>query len=174
MSCFSSPILSLVFFISIDHKKHVPDRVVDPLTASVEMAITQPPVKRMKIYPQDRGMEHTITSSTSSSSPFKHHTVSLTNELLNIHSVLIYAKQENEEVFHPLHLVPPSLVGLAVAVSIIYYLYFVTTCLPSLLIHVFFLLWKTDTKQVQIRSKEYSAHLQEMPKGVSTCSVDRL
>lgn len=32
-------------------------------------------------------------------------------------AVLIFAKQENEEVFHPLHLVPPSLVGLAVAVS---------------------------------------------------------
>lgn len=30
--------------------------------------------------------------------------------------VLLYAKQENEEVFHPLHLVPPTLVGLALAV----------------------------------------------------------
>lgn len=34
-------------------------------------------------------------------------------------SVLLYAKQENEEVFHPLHLVPPTLVGLALAVSIV-------------------------------------------------------
>jgi hypothetical protein len=33
--------------------------------------------------------------------------------------VLLYAKQENEEVFHPLHLVPPTLVGLALAVSLI-------------------------------------------------------
>lgn len=32
-------------------------------------------------------------------------------------TVLLYAKQENEEVFHPLHLVPPTLVGLALAVS---------------------------------------------------------
>lgn len=32
--------------------------------------------------------------------------------------VLLYAKQENEEIFHPLHLVPPSLVGLALAVSL--------------------------------------------------------
>ena len=31
--------------------------------------------------------------------------------------VLIYAKQENEDYFHPLHLVPPTLVGLAMAVS---------------------------------------------------------
>ena len=31
--------------------------------------------------------------------------------------MLLYAKQENEEVFHPLHLVPPTLVGLALAVS---------------------------------------------------------
>lgn len=71
--------------IGLDHKKHIVDRIVDPLTASVEMAISQPPVKRIKIYPPDR--------------------------------VLIYAKQENEEVFHPLHLLPPSLVGLAVAIQ---------------------------------------------------------
>lgn len=58
---------------------------VDALSASVEMAITQPPIKRIKLYPQDR--------------------------------VLIYAKQENEEVFHPLHLVPPSLLGLAMAIQ---------------------------------------------------------
>lgn len=32
--------------------------------------------------------------------------------------VLIYAKQENEDYFHPLHLVPPTLVGLAMAVSV--------------------------------------------------------
>ncbi|KAJ6218222.1 hypothetical protein RDWZM_009379 [Blomia tropicalis] len=31
--------------------------------------------------------------------------------------VLLYAKQENEEVFHPLHLVPPTLVGLALAIE---------------------------------------------------------
>ncbi|XP_075586404.1 grainy head isoform X7 [Dermatophagoides farinae] len=31
--------------------------------------------------------------------------------------VLLYAKQENEEVFHPLHLVPPTLVGLAWAIE---------------------------------------------------------
>ena len=31
--------------------------------------------------------------------------------------VLIYAKQENEEVFHPLHLVPPTLVGLALSIQ---------------------------------------------------------
>lgn len=30
---------------------------------------------------------------------------------------LIYAKQENEEYFHPLHLVPPTLVGLAHAIQ---------------------------------------------------------
>lgn len=41
--------------LSIDHKKHIVDRIVDPLTASVEMAISQPPVKRIKIYPPDRG-----------------------------------------------------------------------------------------------------------------------
>jgi len=71
--------------VSMD-KKHIPDaRVVDPLTASVEMTLAQPPVKRIKLYPPDR--------------------------------ILIYAKQENEEVFHPLHLVPPSLVGLAVAIQ---------------------------------------------------------
>ncbi|XP_017488916.1 PREDICTED: protein grainyhead-like, partial [Rhagoletis zephyria] len=32
-------------------------------------------------------------------------------------TVLLYAKQENEEVFHPLHLVPPTLVGLALAIE---------------------------------------------------------
>ena len=121
----------LFLFISIDHKKHVVERVVDPLTASVEMAITQPPVKRMKIYPQDRGMENNqqtllhscmLPPSHDDTSPSKHHVLPLTNVVnvpsFTIHSVLIYAKQENEEVFHPLHLVPPSLVGLAVAVSI--------------------------------------------------------
>jgi len=30
---------------------------------------------------------------------------------------LIYAKQENEQYFHPLHLVPPTLVGLAMAIQ---------------------------------------------------------
>lgn len=30
---------------------------------------------------------------------------------------LIYAKQENEDFFHPLHLVPPTLVGLAMAIQ---------------------------------------------------------
>lgn len=46
--------------LSLDHKKHIVDRIVDPLTASVEMAIAQPPAKRMKIYPPDRG-EQSLT-----------------------------------------------------------------------------------------------------------------
>ena len=46
--------------LSLDHKKHVPDRLVDALTASVEMAIAQPPVKRMKIYPPDRGQSRLL------------------------------------------------------------------------------------------------------------------
>lgn len=39
-------------------------------------------------------------------------------------TVLLYAKQENEEVFHPLHLVPPTLVGLALAASFLFSYYF--------------------------------------------------
>jgi hypothetical protein len=45
------------------------------------------------------------------------HLLSLSLSLTHFDSVLIYAKQENEEYFHPLHLVPPTLVGLAMAVS---------------------------------------------------------
>ncbi|XP_054152988.1 protein grainyhead-like [Oppia nitens] len=64
------------------------ERTVDPLSASLEMAITCPPKKiKLERYPN-------------------------TSE-----RVLLYAKQENEEIFHPLHLVPPSLVGLALAIE---------------------------------------------------------
>ncbi|CAG2109950.1 unnamed protein product [Medioppia subpectinata] len=64
------------------------ERTVDPLSASLEMAISPCPPKKIKLerYPD-------------------------TNE-----RVLLYAKQENEEIFHPLHLVPPTLVGLALSV----------------------------------------------------------
>lgn len=86
--------------------------IPDPLSASVEMAINHPPPKRAKIYPQDRGETRNQLLPT---------TIQLLPHPVHISpcpSVLIFAKQENEEVFHPLHLVPPSLVGLAVAVSI--------------------------------------------------------
>lgn len=121
--------------LSIDHKKHIVDRIVDPLTASVEMAISQPPVKRMKIYPPDRGES-------------LHATLRL-RLMFSVLAVLIYAKQENEEVFHPLHLLPPSLVGLAVAVSL-------STLVSSPRSHQLF---PPDTKQVQIRGEEYSSYL---------------
>lgn len=91
--------------------------IPDPLSASVEMAINHPPPKRAKIYPQDRG-------ETRNHPPPLPATIQLLPHPLHISPcppVLIFAKQENEEVFHPLHLVPPSLVGLAVAVSFQYH-----------------------------------------------------
>lgn len=97
---------------------------IDALSASVEMAITQPtPAKRVKVYPHDRGNAHSETPSSVSvldnyHSGHSHSNDVLLHALISPSTVLIYAKQENEEVFHPLHLVPPSLVGLAVAVSI--------------------------------------------------------
>lgn len=63
-------------------------------------------------------------------------------------TVLLYAKQENEEVFHPLHLVPPTLVGLALAASFLFSYYFTMLIINFL-----------DWKQVQIRSKKYSQYL---------------
>lgn len=86
--------------------------IPDPLSASVEMAINHPPPKRAKIYPQDRGETRNHPSIPTP--------IQLPPHPLHVSPcppVLIFAKQENEEVFHPLHLVPPSLVGLAVAVS---------------------------------------------------------
>ncbi|RWS26610.1 Protein grainyhead-like protein, partial [Leptotrombidium deliense] len=81
----------------------------DPLSASVEMALNQaaPPSKRVKIYPNDRGNAQHF-------SPVGRTSLMST---VSTNTVLIYAKQENEEVFHPLHLIPPSLIGLALAVS---------------------------------------------------------
>ncbi|XP_015787180.1 protein grainyhead isoform X1 [Tetranychus urticae] len=65
----------------IDKRK----RSADPISANLEMVVTQPPPKRDKVYPPDR--------------------------------LLLYAKQENEEIFHPLHIVPPTLVGLALSIQ---------------------------------------------------------
>jgi len=103
----------------------------------------------MKIYPQDRGMDSRI------SLKHVHNHVHTTNAMSD--AVLIYAKQENEEVFHPLHLVPPSLVGLAVAVRF-------GGIIVENLVNVFMF---SDPKQVQIRGEEHSSHLQEMQKRVS-------
>jgi hypothetical protein len=109
------------------------------------MAIAQPPVKRMKIYPPDRGNVYPETlmifdvCNTLSHDP-------VTN------TVLIYAKQENEEVFHPLHLVPPSLVGLAVAVSLTSQCDFPGSSLLSVISF-------SDSKQVQTGGEEHSTHL---------------
>ena len=84
------------------------ERVSDPLSASLEMAISSCPPKKIKLerYPDtnDRGIE----------SDQRSHAFLI---LGSNPTVLLYAKQENEEIFHPLHLVPPTLVGLALAVS---------------------------------------------------------
>lgn len=50
---FDRPFLFLFRTIDSDVVKR--ERPSDPLSASVEMAITQPPVKRVKVYPSDRG-----------------------------------------------------------------------------------------------------------------------
>ncbi|XP_064486317.1 protein grainyhead-like isoform X2 [Ornithodoros turicata] len=53
--------------------------------ANTESPVITPPLKKMKLFPNDR--------------------------------VLLYARRNEEEFFHPLHLVPPSLAGLAKAIE---------------------------------------------------------
>jgi hypothetical protein len=85
------------------------ERNSDPLSVSLEMALSPCPPKKIKLErypdPSERGNNSWIQNKT--------------NYFVHKIAVLLYAKQENEEVFHPLHLVPPTLVGLALAVSLI-------------------------------------------------------
>jgi hypothetical protein len=97
------------------------ERNSDPLSVSLEMALSPCPQKKIKLErypdPSERGNNPSKKKKKKKFNSKKF--LKIFNYFVHKIIVLLYAKQENEEVFHPLHLVPPTLVGLALAVSLI-------------------------------------------------------
>lgn len=79
--------------------------------------LSQPTPKRVKLYPSNRGKNWKLALIWFKIEKNRIILFKLSNFLFSVISELIYAKQENEEYFHPLHLVPPTLVGLAMAIQ---------------------------------------------------------